>query len=188
MDTQLPSSSNDGQAGKARSGMPPRQSMLLRILLLVTLVLFAIGITTPMLTVTKLILFNHSFSVVSGVVELFRRGKYLLFILIAGFSVLLPLFKLWVLWQLSSTAREPSATIRGRLRLMHTYGRWAMLDVMVVAVMIMTVKLGDIASIQVHFGLYVFGAAVLAIMLLTQWVMQLMEQMIEKPASPGRHE
>ena len=51
---------------------------------------------------------------------------------------------------------------------MHDYGRWAMLDVMVVAMLIVTVKLGAIASIQIHPGLYVFGAAVLLIMLTTQ--------------------
>ena len=51
---------------------------------------------------------------------------------------------------------------------MHDYGRWAMLDVMVVAMLIVTVKLGAIASIQIHPGLYVFGAAVLLIMLITQ--------------------
>jgi paraquat-inducible protein A len=56
---------------------------------------------------------------------------------------------------------------------MHRYGRWAMLDVMVVAVLIMTVKLGAIASIQVHYGLYVFGAAVLIIMLITGYVVRL---------------
>ena len=54
------------------------------------------------------------------------------------------------------------------LNLMHDYGRWAMLDVMVVAMLIVTVKLGAIASIQIHPGLYVFGAAVLLIMLITQ--------------------
>jgi paraquat-inducible protein A len=43
-----------------------------------------------------------------------------------------------------------------------------MLDVMVVAMLIVTVKLGAIASIQIHPGLYVFGAAVLLIMLTTQ--------------------
>ena len=58
---------------------------------------------------------------------------------------------------------------------MHEYGRWAMLDVMVVAVLIVTVKLGAIASIQVHYGLYVFGAAVMLIMLITHRVVKLTE-------------
>ena len=59
---------------------------------------------------------------------------------------------------------------------MHDYGRWAMLDVMVVAMLIVSVKLGAIASIQIHAGLYVFGGAVLLIMLITQQVVRLYEQ------------
>ena len=56
---------------------------------------------------------------------------------------------------------------------MHDYGRWAMLDVMVVAILIVTVKLGTIASLQIHFGLYIFGAAVLLIMMITGRVIRL---------------
>jgi len=59
------------------------------------------------------------------------------------------------------------------MHLMHEYGRWAMLDVMVVAVLIVTVKLGAVASIEVHYGLYVFGTAVLLLMLITKWVVHL---------------
>ena len=56
---------------------------------------------------------------------------------------------------------------------MHEYGRWTMLDVMVVAMLIVTVKLGVIASIQVHVGLYLFGLAVLLLMFITSKVSKL---------------
>ncbi|SLM31723.1 Paraquat-inducible protein A [Desulfamplus magnetovallimortis] len=59
------------------------------------------------------------------------------------------------------------------LGLMHEYGRWAMLDVMVVAVLIVTVKLKAIATIKVHAGLYIFGASVLLIMFITNKVVKL---------------
>lgn len=58
---------------------------------------------------------------------------------------------------------------------MHEYGRWAMLDVMVVAVLIVAVKLGAIVSVEIHYGLFVFGAAVLLIMLVTRRVVHLTE-------------
>jgi len=45
-----------------------------------------------------------------------------------------------------------------------------MLDVFVVALLIVTVKLEAIASIEIHSGLYVFGAAVLLIMLITHQI------------------
>jgi paraquat-inducible protein A len=59
---------------------------------------------------------------------------------------------------------------------MHDYGRWAMLDVMVVAMLIVMVKLGAIVSITIHSGLYVFGSAVLLIMYITHHVVRLHDE------------
>jgi paraquat-inducible protein A len=56
---------------------------------------------------------------------------------------------------------------------MHDYGRWAMLDVMVVAVLIVASKLSVLASVEVHVGLYVFGLSVILVMLLTQSAIKL---------------
>jgi len=58
-----------------------------------------------------------------------------------------------------------------------------MLDVMVVAVLIVTVKLGALASIEIHPGLYIFGLAVLLIMYITQQVVSLLEGQIEESTS-----
>ncbi|MBL6999233.1 MAG: paraquat-inducible protein A, partial [Gammaproteobacteria bacterium] len=51
-----------------------------------------------------------------------------------------------------------------------------MLDVMVVAILIVTVKLGTIASVEIHYGLYLFAAAVLLIMFITQRVVTLINR------------
>jgi paraquat-inducible protein A len=144
-----------------------------RWLLLVALLLFLGGIIAPMLTISKFIVVTNTFSVLSGVTELLRSGNYVLFVVVAGFSIVLPLLKLGVLYRVVAGQRHAGEQLSRYLRLMHRYGRWAMLDVMVVAVLIMTVKLGAIASIQVHYGLYVFGAAVLMIMLITGLVVRL---------------
>ncbi|OQX45604.1 MAG: paraquat-inducible membrane protein A, partial [Candidatus Sedimenticola endophacoides] len=50
---------------------------------------------------------------------------------------------------------------------MHEYGRWSMLDVFVVALLVVSVKLDAIARVQIHYGLYAFSAAVLITMLVT---------------------
>jgi paraquat-inducible protein A len=117
-----------------------------------------------------LIVFENSFSVVSGIIELFRNGQYPLFIVVLGFSVILPLIKIAILYLLLSRRGSNNQQIGRYIDLMHEYGRWAMLDVMVVAVLVVTVKLGAVASIKVHAGLYVFGAAVLMIMYITHRV------------------
>lgn len=122
----------------------------------------------PMLTITQFLVISDDFSVISGITELWKAQKYVLFFIIGIFSIVMPLAKIGLLFRLLQADSHPTSVKMKLLNLMHDYGRWAMLDVMVVAMLIVTVKLGAIASIQIHPGLYVFGAAVLLIMLTTQ--------------------
>lgn len=168
------------------SPRPTREVFVLRWLLLVAIGLLAVGLTTPMITLTKLMFSEHSFSVLGGIAQLFTDRQILIAIILVSFSVLLPLIKITLLFRALSllSPNHPFTARRQRyLRLMHDYGRWAMLDVMVVAVIIVTVKLGAIASIQVHTGLYLFGAAVLLIMFITHRVVHLSDRYIAHASS-----
>ncbi len=149
--------------------------MLLRWLLVISSALLVAGLFLPMLTITQLIVISNEFSVISGIIELWKAGQYILFVVIGCFSVLIPLAKIGLLFKLLQADDKPHPIKMKLLRLMHAYGRWAMLDVMVVAMLIVTVKMGAIASIEIHPGLYVFGAAVLLIMLTTQSTVRLLE-------------
>lgn len=148
----------------------------LRYLLYFATLLLIVGISSPLMTLSKFVLLSQSFSVLSGSFELLQGGHFFLFIIIAGFSIVLPAMKLLVLRRLLSPQKSNSVELKRILHLMHDYGRWAMLDVMVVAVLVVTVKLGAIASIEIHYGLYIFGAATLLIMLITQAVVGIYEQ------------
>lgn len=150
--------------------IPSGSARWLRWLLVLTTLLLGFGYFMPMLTLTKFLFIANSFSVVSGLVELYSRGQWFVLLVVAGFSVLLPLVKIALLFLLLSHREVRSARFGRLLRMMHDYGRWAMLDVMVVAVMIVTVKLGVVAEIEIHPGLYLFGAAVLLIMYITHRV------------------
>ena len=152
--------------------IPPGEAGLLRLLLYIAAVLFAVGLVTPMLTISKFIFIKSSFSVFSGVIELMRNHNIVLGIVVAAFSIVLPILKLQILHRLLAADRQSTPKTRRSLYLMHEYGRWAMLDVFVVAVLIVTVKLGALASVQVHAGLYIFGAAVLLILLITNRIVQ----------------
>jgi paraquat-inducible protein A len=48
-----------------------------------------------------------------------------------------------------------------------------MLDVFVVATLVVSVKLGSLAQVEVHYGLYAFAASVLLTMAANQWVLAL---------------
>ncbi|VAW91329.1 Paraquat-inducible protein A [hydrothermal vent metagenome] len=126
-----------------------------------------------MMTMSKFYFIDNSFSIISGVYELYLNEQYLLFLIITAFSIALPLLKVYVLFRVVGNHATEPKTLKRYMHLMHEYGRWAMLDVMVVAVLIVTVKLGAVASIEVHYGLYVFGTAVLLLMLITKWVVHL---------------
>ena len=145
----------------------------LRWLLLLAAGFFLFGIATPMITVSTFIIVENAFSVLSGVFELLKNGQILLFIIVTAFSLVLPVIKIWLLYNILSSRHPTSAKIQRYLHLMHEYGRWAMLDVMVVAVLITTVKLGVIASVEVHVGLFLFATAVLLISFITHRVVRL---------------
>lgn len=142
----------------------------LRWLLILTSLLLIAGFVMPMLTITKFMVVSNSFSIVSGIWQLLKDGQLFIFILVASFSIVLPIAKIGLLFNLLHPDTTHPNRRKKLLQLMHDYGRWAMLDVMVVAILIVTVKLGAIASIQVHSGLYVFGLAVLLIMFITHQV------------------
>jgi paraquat-inducible protein A len=159
------------------NGRIPRASVrwLTGLLMLTSLLLLA-GFFLPMLTLTKFLIIANSFSIISGLVALYEQGQWLIFIAIGLFSVVLPLLKIGLLFLLLMHGEVRSPRYARLLKLMHDYGRWAMLDVMVVAVMIVTVKLGVVAQIEIHPGLYIFGAAVLLIMFITHRVVAFSEQ------------
>ncbi|MEW8027187.1 MAG: paraquat-inducible protein A [Candidatus Thiodiazotropha sp.] len=147
--------------------IPRRSAIWLRWLLFVSTCLLLAGLYLPMLTLTKFLFIANSFSVVSGILELLHRGHWFLFILVGLFSVVLPILKILLLFLLLQLREVNSIRYLRVLRMMHDYGRWGMLDVMVVAVMIVTVKLDVIAEVELHSGLYLFAAAVLLIMYIT---------------------
>jgi paraquat-inducible protein A len=56
------------------------------------------------------------------------------------------------------------------------YGKWSMLDVFVVALLLVIVKLGVLATVEVHYGIYMYAAAGLLIMLCTTIINSIAKQ------------
>ncbi len=154
-----------------------QQAQRLRLLLGITLLLLVAGLFAPIITLNKFILIENTFSVFSGTVELLKEGQLFLFILIAGFSIVVPLLKLAVLHTLLTSKETAAKNIDRYLHWMHLYGKWSMLDVFVVAVLVVAVKLGAIASVEMRYGLYLFAAAVVLTMVVTARVVKLTEKL-----------
>ncbi len=154
----------------------PRQCHLLQALVLLAALCLSIGIISPIVTLEKFYILENTFSVLSGVLGLLQEGQYFLFLLIVAFSIVLPVLKLAVLLLLLGRDAH-GERMRRWLRLMHHYGKWSMLDVFVVALLVVSVKLGVIASVQMRGGLYFFAAAILLTMMVTAWTVALIERM-----------
>ena len=151
----------------------PAESRILLALLVITTVCLAVGLTTPVLTLEKFFIFDNTVSIYSGLVQLLEERRIFLFVIILLFSVVLPIIKLCILFRLLASPAHSSETLHRYLHLMHQYGKWSMLDVFVVALLVVVVKLGAVASVETHFGLYAFGIAVLLTMAITARVIYL---------------
>lgn len=137
------------------------------LLLLLSGVLLLVGIFAPMMTLTKFVWIENSFSLYAGTVQLYKDGQYLLFIILFTFSILLPIAKLALLFRFWHTESNSSQQLKHYMDWISHYGKWSMLDVFVVALLLVIVKLGVLATVEVHYGIYVYAAAGLLIMLCT---------------------
>jgi paraquat-inducible protein A len=156
----------------------PRTVKAVQVLLVITLVLFIMGISMPILTISRLWILTDEVSVLSGLWQLLDDQQYFIFFIIFLFSILLPIMKLYYLFMLSFANKVQNKNYRKYLHLMHRYGRWSMLDVFVVAVLIVTVKLGALADIIIEPGMYFFTAAVVLLMIITS-VMVILESKLD---------
>lgn len=145
----------------------PAKARQLRVLIAVAAILLGIGLVAPIITLEKFVLIENTFSVVSGVLELLKEGQWFLFFVISCFSIVLPVLKLSVLYLLLGHRVATKARLHQYLHWMHLYGKWSMLDVFVVAILVVAVKLGAIANVEMRYGLYAFAASVLITMFIT---------------------
>lgn len=115
-------------------------------------------------------LFNYrKDTIISGVVELWKTGFWIIAIIVFIASVTIPLFKLISLTLLLVSVQRRSTWLprqRTRLyRLVELVGRWSMLDIYVVALLAALVQFGSIATVKAGPGAVAFGAVVVLTML-----------------------
>ena len=103
-------------------------------------------------------------TILSGVVFLWISGSWPLALLVFIASIVVPLFKLLALATLVISVQRRSglhALERTRLyRLLEVIGRWSMLDIYVVALLVALVQIKSFAAISAGPGAAAFGAVV----------------------------
>lgn len=107
-------------------------------------------------------------TIISGVVELWRTGSWVIAIIVFIASVTIPLLKLISLTLLLVSVQRRSRWHphqRTRLyRLVELVGRWSMLDIYVVTLLAALVQLGSMATVKAGPAALAFGAVVVLTM------------------------
>jgi paraquat-inducible protein A len=106
-------------------------------------------------------------TIVSGVIQFWQDKDYPVAIIIFTASVMIPVLKLISIVWLTIAARRgyrPRANTR-LYRITEFIGRWSMVDVFVVAILVGVVQLGSVMSIEPGAGVLAFAGVVILTML-----------------------
>lgn len=147
-----------------------RANIAVPALLVVALLLFLTGVFFPFFHVTKFWVFNDAVSVVSGIITLFHEGEYFLFAVLTLFTLVFPVVKLGLLAVIWLEREHDLARVRRLHRMVEHAGRWSMLDVFVVAILIVTMKSAAAAEIHIGLGLYLFTISIIFTQLASGWI------------------
>lgn len=139
------------------------------LMLLLSLALFLAGLFRPFTQVTKLWLFDNDVSVYTGLITLFQERELFLFGILLVFTVCFPFIKitaLLVLWLKPGLKPEQMARVHSFVA---NLGKWSMLDVFVVAVLVVLLRAGGLATIKAQDGLLLFCASVVLTQIASEW-------------------
>lgn len=120
-----------------------------------------VGLTFPIMTVRQLWVFEGTYSIVGSIALLLGEGEWFTGSILLVFSVLLPAVKivaLAVTWVRLRRGARPSVRLADVLE---TIGKWSMLDVLVVALIIFAAKAGSIVDAHVAPAVFPFTASIL---------------------------
>jgi paraquat-inducible protein A len=126
---------------------------------LAALGLWGAGVSLPVLTVTQFFVFEDAFSLLGAAATLFAEGEFLIGLIVAVFTLILPPAKLILGFSVWRWA-DAEGRVAGRaVALLEAIGRWAMMDVLILAIVVVTLKSSWLADVSTAPGLYCFAAS-----------------------------
>jgi paraquat-inducible protein A len=147
----------------------PRAGWTIVALLAASLGFFIAGIFLPFTAVTKLWLFENQVSVYRGLIVLWKAGELFLFLILFVFTILFPFVKINSLLGLWLWPRLEQEQARRMYHFVSNLGKWSMLDVFVMAILVLTVKSSGVANIQVGTGFFLFFVSVMLTQTASLW-------------------
>lgn len=137
-------------------------------LLITAAIIYIPANVLPIMTVSSLGQGEPS-TIMSGVIELVQHGMIPIASVVFIASILVPTFKLvGIALLLFSVQRRQPLSARQRIwmyRFIEFIGRWSMLDIFVIAILVAVVNFGRIASVEANLGAVAFASVVILTML-----------------------
>ncbi len=137
-------------------------------LLIAAIILYIPANLLPV-TVTSSLGHNQSDTIMSGVIYFVKSGSWPIALVIFVASICVPMLKLVILcYLLISVKRGSKRRPRERTllyRITEIIGRWSMVDVFVVTILVALVRLGALATIEAGLGAVFFASVVVLTML-----------------------
>ncbi len=137
-------------------------------LLITAAIIYVPANVLPIMTVSSLGRGEPS-TIMSGVIELVQHGMIPIATVVFIASILVPTFKLvGIALLLFSVQRRQPLSARQRIwmyRFIEFIGRWSMLDIFVIAILVAVVNFGRIASVEANLGAVAFASVVILTML-----------------------
>jgi paraquat-inducible protein A len=147
-----------------------KRSIPIVLMLFCALGLFVAGIFRPFTEVTKMWIFDSKVSVYEGLITLAKAHEFFLFTILLVFTVIFPFVKilsLLTLWLMAGLTKQ-------RIVQLYTFvshlGKWSMLDVFVMAILVLLLKSGSVASIKIQDGFVLFFVSVMLTQLASLWI------------------
>ncbi|MBF8692928.1 MULTISPECIES: paraquat-inducible protein A [Pseudomonas] len=149
---------------------PRRPNSIMRTwaLLIAASILYIPANVLPIMTVSS---FGQGTpdTIMSGVIALLKHGMVPIAAVVFTASILVPTFKLvGIGLLLYSVQRRQPLSARQRIwmyRFIEFIGRWSMLDIFVIAILVAVVNFGRIANVEANLGAVAFATVVILTML-----------------------
>ncbi|HEX2827600.1 MAG TPA: paraquat-inducible protein A [Burkholderiales bacterium] len=139
--------------------------------LVAAMVLYLPANLLPIMDTESLIMGSHSDTIMSGIVLLWKSGSWGIAIIVFIASIMVPMLKMLAMLVILVAVHQGVSThchdLARLYRILEIIGRWSMLDVFVVAILVTLVQLQLLAAITPAKGALAFGAVVVLTMLST---------------------
>ena len=141
----------------------PHSLKVTAVLLILAAVLYVPANLLPVMY-TRTIVDNEHDTIMSGVLTLLQGGSWPIAVLVFVASIVVPLLKILALSVVLYSAWRPTARHRRQrselYRLVEFIGRWSMLDIYALSLLVTLVQVQSFASIAIGWGAVAFGAVV----------------------------